>query len=340
MFQAACAQFFNFISCKFVSRPRPTVTKALKQELAGKTKLLLAVSGGIDSVCLLHGCCELSRLLKLELEVAHVDHGLRAESCRDAGFVKSLAKRYGLPFHLKRARPPARGVNLEAWGRKLRYDFFLQCLKRRKLNFVLTAHNADDVAETFLMRLVSNKELTSIERFDARRGCLRPMLAVSRREIERYAGEHRLEYVEDLTNRNIRWLRNRVRHKLLKLLREEFDARIVEVISNRAQGIMDDGAYLNELAEKAAHKLKGLGFGSADWLRAVRKELSKLAAPVRWRFVERLFLGELGFKLGRLKAELACDFLEKGPAALDLPGSLSIRQYRGGIRLKAGRGMR
>jgi len=316
-----------------MSRADQTISQALRRYLPRGAKLLVAVSGGRDSVCLLHACAALQKLFALSIEMAHVDHGLRVGSSRDARFVEKLAEQYCFPFHLKTASRPGRGVNLEAWGRKLRYDFFNEVILKRKLDLVLTAHTADDVAETFLMRLIANKELGSIDRFDPRRHCLRPFLNVTRSEIVSYIKRHRLQFVEDSTNNDTRLLRNRVRHRLLKILAEEFDPRIVEVLSIRAQAVLEDSGYLYELAEKAQKKIEPLEFGSKAWLKTVRGELNKLGAPLKWRLAEGLFREKLGYKLGRTKARSLVAFLQGEAVGLELPGAVSIRRKMGGIVL-------
>lgn len=297
---------------------------------------MLAVSGGIDSVSLLHGCLALRRLRGLHLEVAHLDHGIRRQSARDARFVQKLSEKQGVPFHLKALKPPAGGVNLEAWGRGVRYEFFSQLLRRRKLDLVLTAHNANDVAETFLMRLVANKELTSIERFNPRRQVLRPFLSVSREEIRRYAKQEGLKYVEDSTNQDTTRLRNRVRHKLLPLLIKEFDPRMVETISNRARGILEDSAWAYELAARAKAGLGGYKFGSKPWLRSLKGTLAKLPSAVAWRLAEELLMPRLGFKMGRSKAQSLVEFFLGEEVGLELPGGLRLRRYQGGISFRKG----
>ena len=314
-----------------MSRPRKTVVSTLVNNLEAKQKLLVAVSGGVDSVTLLHACVHLVSKLGLSLEVAHVDHRLRKESRADAEFVRRLAADYDVPFHLCVADPFPRGKNVEAWARQLRYGFFQEVLNKRRLDAVLTAHTANDVAETFLMRLVSNKELKSIARFDRKRKCIRPLVDVSRSEIEAYAKAHALKFVEDRTNYDTDYLRNRVRHKLIPVLAREFDPRIVEVLSCRASGLADDLSFLDSLVEPASEKLSKSEFGSRKWLRALREELKSVPAVLKWRLAEALLKELLGFNLGRVRGAELVEFLEGGRAGIELPGHLRLRAHAGGI---------
>jgi tRNA(Ile)-lysidine synthase len=315
-----------------MSRPKPGVIKALKSNLPKRAGLLLAVSGGADSVSLFHGCRSLMRLMKLRLEVAHVEHGLRVEAVKEAGFVERIAAKAGIPFHLKRLKPP-KGENLEAWGRRERYRFFAQVLDSRNLDFVVTAHTASDVAETLLMRLVANKELGSILELDLRRRCLRPLLSVDRETIEAFVRAQRLRYVVDGSNLDTSFLRNRVRLKLIPFLKREFDPRIEEVLAQRAFGLREDRECLEAqvavpLAGIAAH-----AEGSKTWLKSAKCELERLPDALKWRLVEELFKPELGFNLGRTRAKMLVRFLLGEGEGIELATGLTLRRHKGGVRI-------
>jgi len=318
-----------------VARPLNPPLKALKNSIPSRSGLLVAVSGGMDSVCLLDCCFRLQDRLRLKLEVAHVDHALRPESQAEASFVGRLAEKYGLPFHLKRAAtPPARGENQEAWGRRLRYSFFSHVRRRRDLDFVLTAHTANDVAETLLMRLVSNKEPATIQAFDEKRRLIRPFLGVSREEISRYVTERALEFRDDLSNQDRTYLRNRVRHELLPVIIRHFDPRAIETLSERAAALASDIKALYGLLEKPLVSLSGAAFGSREWLRALRAELSMLDPALGWRLVERAFRDKLGFSLGRRHALRLHRFIIQRAAGIELPGGVSVRRRQGGLVLE------
>ena len=318
-----------------MSRRPVTVLKELKSHLPRGGRLLLAVSGGLDSVALLHGCLALQQKLGLVLEVAHVDHRLRNESARDATFVRRLAKQYGLPFHLKKADSrPGHGENLEAWARKLRYDFFAACLKRYKLDWVLTAHHADDLAETLLMRLVSNKELATIAETDEKRHLLRPLLGVTREALGQYAAEAELEFVLDQTNSDTTFLRNRVRHELIPLLRQRFDPRIVETLAERARALASDISLACDLCDPGLERLGSHTFGSRAWLRSLNKELTELPEALKWRFLDSLFKSKLGFSMGRRHALRLLNFLENEREGIELSSGVRLRRKAGGLHLQ------
>lgn len=316
-----------------MARPKPTVIKALKHNIPTNSKLLLAVSGGGDSVALLHGCYSLRKKLQIEIEVAHLDHGLRNSSKRDAEFVKELVLSLGLKYHGKSLKKPENKINLEEWGRKERYKFFNSLLEKRGLDFVVTAHTADDVAETFLIRLLSNKELKSIEAI-GEQGCrLRPLLMVTKQQIYDYLQREQLSYVEDETNKDTSFLRNRIRHNLIPLLASEYDRRIVETLAERAFNTAEDIAYLYRVIQPINELISKHTFGNKSWLRTARLELVKLSDVLAWRLVELLFKPKLGFNLGRSHSEAALRVLSGEAVAAQLPTGWRLQLKNGGIAL-------
>jgi len=312
-----------------VSRRRVSVQTALKQSIDRGAKLLVAVSGGKDSVTLLHGLLSIQRLLELSIEVCHVDHRLRPDSGRDAEFVRDLCARRGVECHVVtlESRPPQE--NLEAWARNRRYEVFSEVLRRRGLDVVVTAHNANDVAETLLMRLIANKELNTIEYSDPVRGCLRPLIVVSRPQIDEYVLAHALEFVEDPSNADVSFVRNRVRAELIPLLSECFDPSIVWILSEQARVVAEDCDGLQQIAGVAAASVGRLEERSSRWLTRLREVLGQSPAAVRWRIVQALFTPFLGFSVGVHKAKAILEVLEMAEGAIQLGPSLTLMVSRG-----------
>jgi len=172
-----------------------------------KQKLLVAVSGGVDSVVLLD---MLHQTNKYDLLVAHFDHGIRPDSAADARFVAGLAKLRGLPFVGKREELGVKASEDQA--RKARYDFLFQEARRLQAT-IATAHHLDDVVETIAINTIRGTGWRGLAVLD-RAGVVRPLLKYSKAEIRSYALEHRLEWVEDSTNASSNYLRNRVRRAI------------------------------------------------------------------------------------------------------------------------------
>lgn len=205
---------------------------------AAPTPVVVAVSGGADSVALLHLLTRVQDAWALDLLVAHLDHNLRPESAADARFVAELAERWGLPF--ESARLPAEALaqqgNLEAAARQARYRFLAQIAARRQAEtpgcavVIAVAHTANDQAETVLMNLIRGSGLDGLAGMPPKRPLLpdetpatpisnisvvRPLLGVSRAELLQYLNAHEIPWQEDPTNRDQSFVRNRIRHDIL-----------------------------------------------------------------------------------------------------------------------------
>ena len=317
-----------------MARARETVEGALRKHVPRGRGILVAVSGGRDSVCLLRACAEMTGELQIRLEAAHLDHSLREESPEDAEFVRDLCGSLDVAFHLKREEKPDAGVNIESWGRERRYAFFSDVLDSAGLDFVLTAHTANDVAETLLMRMVANKEMRTIARTDPRRRCIRPLLTVPRDMIDEWNREHGVAFIDDATNEDASFLRNRVRHRLIPFLREEFDPRIVEVLCLRALSLDEDESALSRMAEEASRSLEGLPFESAEWIREFRRAAALQPSAVQWRMIEQILLPVTGYKPGRSQAKEALDVLTGKRVGMEFSGGKSLRRSRGRVKLE------
>ena len=267
-----------------MSRPKLEIEEVLLEKLPRGKRFLVAVSGGKDSVSLLYACYSIMNKIGASSEVAHVDHGIRSNSKSDAEFVKSLAQKYNFPFHLKQIEKAPSSGNLEAWGRELRYTFFAEVMKENNLDYFLTAHTADDVAETLLMRLISNKETSGIDELDEKRRCIRPLLNIPRSTINEYVEKNNLEYREDITNNDVTYLRNRVRHLVMPVLRDNFDKRIAEVLAYRAGCLYEDTQCLRSLLSTHIATVEKHERFTRAWLRAVKKGISSDAKSFEMAF--------------------------------------------------------
>jgi tRNA(Ile)-lysidine synthetase-like protein len=291
--------------------------------------LLLGISGGADSMALLHGY---HMLEAYRVEVAHVDHGIRGDSNADAEFVRAQCEKRGLKFHLRRLTPPEVG-NLEQWGRTERYRYFSELLESRRLDLIVTAHQADDCAETLLMRLVTNKDLRGIIGQDERRRCLRPLLQIYRRDIEEFLQENNVSFVEDPTNADTSYLRNRVRHELIPFLNEQFEGDMIRILASRAQTIVDDLAALDELVSSELAELADDCWGEREWTRQLVRIFQGVSAGVRWRVAEEVLASQVSFRVGRRKSEEFVEMLLSNTAGMQLPGGFQVRRSGGGVTL-------
>lgn len=303
---------------------------ALHRDLHPSKRYLIAFSGGRDSSALLHAACSVRKVLEIEIEAAHVNHGLRAAADTDEEFARARCAHYGVPFHCHRASE-APTANIEAWGRSERYRFFGRLSEARAFDGVLTAHTADDVIETFLMRIGTNKELLSIEQRDPRRNLIRPFLEIFRRQIDDYLRIHAVPFVDDESNSDPKYLRNRIRATLVPAFEQVFEGDVREILRGQAVGVAQDLAILEDMLWEQLNDIHQYPFGSKEWVRGVRAVLGKRTRPLAARILIRALTPVLGFRLGKGAALRVVDFLLGNGAQIQLPGGWVIRRKDGGI---------
>jgi len=292
--------------------------------------LIVAVSGGADSVALLDILATLSDF-PLSLVVAHLNHCLRgAESDADEQFVRNLAEQYQFPCAMVRAdvRHQAESTqqSLEEAGREARYRFFEELRRRYKAAAVCVAHHAEDQAETFLIRLLRGSGTSGLGcmPYKNNRHIIRPLLDISRSELRRYLAAQKQSWREDASNLDHSFLRNRIRHQLLPLL-EEYAPAVAHRLAATAHLLRQDDElltqHLEELFPKLVKRQQDGFFFAADTccrqtegmrLRLYRHAVETLAGSLRsfgldhFRQIDRLlFEGRTGALLPLPKALVA-----------------------------------
>jgi tRNA(Ile)-lysidine synthase len=241
------------------------------------SRVVVAVSGGVDSMVLLHALARSP--LRLALRVAHIHHGLRGRSAdRDAAMVAAAAERCGLPVSVVRltAATRPRATSVQVWARDARYAALEAIRKRVRAAWVLTAHTENDQAETVLLNLLRGtgvRGLAGIPRVRDR--ILRPLLDVSRSLIAAYADRHQVAFRDDPSNRSVAYRRNRIRHRLLPLLAQEYNPRIVETLAGLATHAReDDDALTLDAMVRAQEAICARG-GTVGVRRAVLRVVPK-----------------------------------------------------------------
>ncbi len=219
---------------------------------AGQT-LLCALSGGPDSVALVHALAVAAPRMGFRVIAAHLDHRLRPDSGQDAEFCRNLCERLGVSLHMGsadvrlRARRDAQG--LESAAREERYAFLEGVARSQSAVAIAVAHTRDDQAETLLLRLLRGSGSSGLGAMRARRGLLiRPLLGVSRARVLEHLASHGLTWREDPSNADLSLLRNRVRHELLPLLEARFNPKLRRTLARTAAILAEDAAVLGAQA--------------------------------------------------------------------------------------------
>ena len=278
---------------------------------AGDT-IICAISGGADSVALLFGLYLLKEKLGIQLEAAHFNHHLRGEeSQRDEAFVRDFCDRYDIPLHLGSAEVKAGKKGLEAAARDARYAF-LRSLPGK----IATAHTADDNAETVLLHLIRGTGLKGLGGITPVSGnVIRPMLSVTREEVEAFLQEWCLRHIEDSSNETDAFLRNRIRHHVMPLLKQE-NPKIGGNLSAMALRLRLDEEYL--CAQSTFETLPTV------------EQLRHMETPLRNRCFEK-YLKECGVREPEQSHIAALEALmvsEKPSARASFPGGVTIaRNY-------------
>jgi tRNA(Ile)-lysidine synthetase-like protein len=228
----------------------PASSHPCEAALAGLPRaLLVAVSGGVDSVALLHALAATGH----RPVVLHFDHGWRAESGVDADFVCDLARKHGLKYLGGKMREYT-GKQREADARTARYAFFAKIARRLKIADLILAHTADDQVETFLLQLLrgAGSSARGMDPLARRDGLVlhRPWLGVWKKEIIAYARNNKLGWREDETNADTRHRRNRIRHRLLPYLQRQFSRQVAENLLRAAEIARAESEWLDSLCGK------------------------------------------------------------------------------------------
>ena len=293
--------------------------------------VVVAVSGGADSVCMLHALWRLRRLFRVGLTCFHFDHRLRPESRRDATYVRAQADRLGLPFVLRHATSrPAKGDSVEAWARTVRYAALTEVAEAAGAAAAV-GHTADDQAETVLLALVRGSGLDAVSGMrPVSRPVVRPLLEVTREETHAFCRALGLRPRHDPTNEDPAFLRVAIRTRVIPTLEAAIGRNVRGTLVRTAALLREDAELLERLGDAAASDaLEEAGTGVA--LRA--QALRGLERPLASRIVRRALLaaGVLP-EAAHVDAVLALAAGRPGQRA-ELPAGLLARRDREYVRL-------
>lgn len=218
-------------------------------------KIILGLSGGPDSVCLLYLLCKLREQLKFDIVAAHLDHGWRKTSSQDVVFCRQLSEKYNVSFISKNAseitiKKKLYGSSKEELGRTLRRQFFTDLLKSEQANSIVVAHHWDDQVETFFIRLMRGSTISGLSCMQAKQdNYIRPLINFKKEDILNFINSEKLEYLIDETNESDIFLRNKIRKYLVPNVRDidvRFDINFKKALNN----IQDTNQFITRLVEQ------------------------------------------------------------------------------------------
>lgn len=297
-------------------------------------RVLVAVSGGPDSVCLLGVLQALAKNLDLMLHIAHLDHMFRGkESADEALFVSELAKKFSIPATIGKVDVPAycleRGLSSQEGAREVRYDFLQRTAMSIDAVRIATGHTANDQAETFLMRLMRGAGASGLSAIPpARENIIRPLIDITREEVLDYLNETGLDFVTDPSNTKPVYTRNRIRMEVLPVL-ERFNPRIVATLAAEAGQLRDEDeaveGYCASLADSILVQKENTVF-------VKRNDFNTLPPAFRRRLLKRAsdLAGVESAALSRIQIDEAIAFMAAARTGrtMGLPHGLNIgREY-------------
>lgn len=228
-------------------------------------KIVIGVSGGPDSMCLLDSLYCLKEKLDIDIVVAHVNHMIRKEAEEETAYVKKYCNKHDIPCYIKKVEVIAlakeQKLGTEEMGRKIRYDFFIEVAKKAGANKIATAHNANDNAETVFMNILRGSGISGLKGIELKRNLqglelIRPLRECTRNEIEQYCKEQKLNPKIDSSNLENDYTRNKIRNIVIPYLQKEFNPNIIKGLNRLSDLALEEEEYFSEIVVKQYESLK------------------------------------------------------------------------------------
>lgn len=303
-------------------------------------RILVGLSGGPDSICLLNILFELKKELNIEIGAAHINHLLRGEDAfKDEEYVIKICEEIGIPCFVTRVDinnySKEHKLSSEMAGRQVRYDFFEEIIKKEGFNKIATAHNANDQAETILFRLMRGTGLEGLTGIKVSRDnkIIRPILCLSRHEVEAYVEQKCLKPRIDKTNFEKIYNRNKIRLDILPYMKENFNEDIIQTLNRMSVLLQKDNEFLERLA---LNSYKKYCIEDVDYF-IIKKEIFKEEEPIISRVLKYALVkyskSNYDFEMKHINEVSSLN--QKGSGkVIDLPNGIYAENIYGDIYIK------
>lgn len=264
-------------------------------------KIVICVSGGPDSMCLLHILITLREEYNLELNVAHVNHMIRENAILDEEYVKDFCKNNNIQCFVKKTDvlqvSKENKIGTEEAGRKVRYEFFNEVLKKTSSNKIAIAHNKNDKVETILLNLIRGTGTYGLIGIEPKNGVyIRPLLEIEREEIEKYCEDENIKPRIDESNFENIYNRNKIRNVVIPYVKKEFNPNIINTISRLSDIVKDEENFLDNFVSEEYKKI--VIEEKEDFIKLNLKEFNKLEIVIRKRLVFYIINKLIGNTMG------------------------------------------
>ncbi len=252
-------------------------------------KIVIGVSGGPDSICLLHVLNILKDKLNFNICVAHINHMIREEADMETEYVKKFCEQINVECYIKKIDvikiAEQRKMGTEETGRNIRYAFFEEILQKTGSNKIATAHNSNDKVETVLMNILRGSGISGLKGIEAIRDnrFIRPLIEIERSEIEKYCDANKLTPKIDKSNLENIYTRNKVRNIVIPYIKQEFNPNIIKTVNRLSDVATLEDEYLKEITEKEYERL--LSNEGNEPIALKLREFNKLNLVIKQRLI-------------------------------------------------------
>lgn len=263
----------------------------IENELINKNdKIVVGVSGGPDSMCLLHVLNKLKGKMQFEIVVAHINHMIRKEADEETIYVQEYCKKSHIECFVKKIdvlnEASRERIGTEEEGRKIRYSYFEEVRIKTNANKIATAHNANDNAETVLMNLMRGTSISGLKGIEfIRNNIIRPLLECNRNEIEDYCIKESLNPKYDKSNKENNYTRNKIRNLLIPYIQKEFNPNIIDSLNRLSNLAKQEAEYWNKIVKNEYNKIIDKEIYTKDCIVIKLKEFNKLEKVIKSRLI-------------------------------------------------------
>ena len=264
-------------------------TIKINSQIKSGDSIVLGVSGGPDSICMLNILYKLSKILNFNIVVAHINHMIRQEAICDEEYVENFCNKLNIPIYIKREdviKIAKEGkIGTEEAGRNIRYNFFEEILRKTNSNKIATAHNLNDNAETMLMNIFRGTGLTGLKGIEKNREdkYIRPLIDCMRNEIEEYCNKNNLNPKIDKTNMENIYTRNKIRNICIPYIEKEFNSNIIKTLGRLSEIVCEETEYINSIIKVEYGKI--LVERTKKEIVLDLKQLNKLEMAIKKRLI-------------------------------------------------------